>query len=192
MIKSIHDAYHKWIFKEIIKDKIHDVYNYTSLIRILDSITFVPYDPMDKNRITDAVELRYRFARTKDIPDEKIKSTIDEDDPSVFEVMVALALRMYESTTGGFPYPIKSNEIFWMMVENMRLENQTNDECDEQKIRAAVNRMMSHDIQANGNGGMFRISDESRNMRDAELWYQAQWWAIEVWNKMTKLMKTIK
>lgn len=186
MRKYIPEAYVDWIRYDILKNKIYDPYRYEKLIYTLLGIKFIPYDEMDKNRIADARDLRDRFARVRHLDDKLVGAALIRFGESVLEVMVALSLRIYEETTSGFPIPITPNEIFWQMIESMHLEDQVDPDYDEKKVIFTIERMMIRDIKQNGDGGLFTISKDSKyDMRKADVWYQAQWWATEEWRRMT-------
>lgn len=192
LANSMPEAYIDWIKYDILKHRIYDSYRYEKLIYTLVGMQFVPYDRMDQNRLTDARDLKYRFARSKHFPEELMDETLKSFGGSVLEVLVALSLRIYEETTSGFPTPIKPADLFWTMIETMHLENQVDPDFDEKYVLASVQRMMIHDFKRNGDGGLFQISDDSpHDMRKADMWYQAQWWVTEQWNRMTKLMKPL-
>lgn len=186
MRKYIPEAYVDWIRYDILKNKTYDPYRYEKLIYTLLGIKFIPYDEMDTNRISDAKYLRYRFANVRHLDDKVVDTALMNFGCSVLEMMVALAIRLYEETTRGFPIEIKPDELFWNMIESMHLENQTDSEFNEKKVIFTVERMMVHDFAKNGDGGLFRISkDDSRDVRTVDIWYQAQWWATEAWRNMT-------
>ena len=185
MRKHIPEAYVDWIRYDILKNKIYDPYRYEKLIYTLLGIKFVPYDGMDKNRLFDSRYLRYRFARVRHLDDKIVDVSLSHFGESVLEVMVALALRIFDETTGGFPTPITPNEIFWQMIESMHLEDQTDPDFDEKKVIFTIERMMIRDFAKNGDGGLFRVSDDNpHDFRTVDIWYQAQWWATEAWRNM--------
>lgn len=183
---SMPEAYMNWIKYDILRHKIYDSYHYEKLLYTLVGLQFVPYNRMDENRLTDARDLKYRFARAKHFPEALMDETLKSFGGSVLEVLIALSLRIYEETTSGFPVVIKPADLFWTMIETMHLENQVDSDFDENHVIFVVQRMMNHDFERNGDGGLFRISSDSpHDMRTADIWYQAQWWVTEQWNRMT-------
>lgn len=186
MRKYIPEAYVDWIRYDILRNKIYDSYRYEKLIYTLLGIKFIPFDKMDKNRIADGKDLRYRFANARHLDDKIVEAALSNFGESVLEVMVGLALRIYDETTSGFPMPITPDEIFWYMIESMKLEDQTDPDFNEKKVIFVVERMMNRKFKQNGEGGLFQIAKDSpHDMTKADIWYQAQWWATEEWRKMT-------
>lgn len=183
------DKYLDWM-RSILKTNDINPDDYANLFQILNLIPFRYTDPMDENRESDGKSLRYRFGAEKRIPDRSIDGILGIMPCSVLEMMVALSIRSYEEVTSGFPYPISPGEIFWMMINNVGLIRETNDQFSERYIFRQINRMLNREYSKDGKGGLFYIKDTTRDMRNADIWYQMQWWASNVWNSQTELQKS--
>lgn len=190
--RSIPESYMNWIRYDISKCQNYDPYHYEKLFYTLIGMQFIPYDDMDQNRLSDAKYLKRRFANVRRLDEKRVEASLRDFGDSVLEVMISLSLRLYEETTRGFPTPIFPGEIFWSMIESMHLEDQQDESFDENHVIFIVQRMMVRDIGPNGDGGLFTLSKNSiRDMRKADLWYQAQWWATDIWNRMNAMKDLI-
>lgn len=174
--------YQTWVIKNFIDHKHYDWGRYRNLLTNLWSISFVSKHPMDINRMVDGNTLKVRFGQDagKDISDRYFREWLNFSITSVLDVMVALALRTFEEITGDFPDPIPPSDIFWMMIENMHLENEDDNDFHQDEVIRRVENMMYRRYDSDGDGGLFRIKGTTHNMREAEIWYQMQWWAVSV------------
>ena len=68
---------------------------------------------------------------------------------------------------------------FWEMIANMHLDQMTNEYFDENYVDAAVSDMLDGNYQKNGEGGLFRIDDPTKDMRTVEIWCQLCWYLRE-------------
>lgn len=185
---SIPDMYMNWIRYDILRNPDYDSYRYEKLLYTLLGMQFVPYDEMDKNRLSDAKSLKYRFAKEKGFDDSLVDISLESFGSSVLEVMVSLALRLYSETTFDFPIPMTPSQIFWSMIESLHLEGQVDSEFYEDKVIFTIQMMMTRQFEKNGDGGLFRVSKNSpHDMTKADIWYQAQWWITDAWNGMVTL-----
>lgn len=175
--------YLDWIRKNVCISNQYDIFRYTKLFHYLSSECFVAKIPMDNNRIADGNALKIRFARDTgsiDIDDRYFREWVNFSTCTVLDVMAALAIRTFEEVTGGFPDPINPPDIFWMMIENMHLETETDDDFSMMEVVRRIENMMYRRYDSDGDGGLFRIKGTDKNMREAEIWYQMQWWAVSV------------
>lgn len=169
---SFSDLYFDWLMR-FVYDKYH-LEDYEPLCETLHKIEFYYTIPRDANRVSDAHNLRYRFGYDTGI------SYADIDDAlqfpvSVFEVMIAMALRGEESIMRDFDIGDRTSLWFWTMIDSMHLSDQ-NYNFDEHVIREHVDTMLSRTYAPNGDGGLFTVNDPPYDMRKAELWYQMNWY----------------
>ena len=146
------------------------------LLRCLHSIDFVYIYPMDGNRFEDGVNLRYRFADERGHHYRYISGWIDDRDCSVLEMMIALCLRLEENIVGNDDYGDRTYKWFCDMLRSMGIWNQNDISFDEVPVHQAVERMMNHAYDKDGCGGLFYIPKTKKDMRKAEIWYQAMWY----------------
>lgn len=153
--------------------------NYRDLLEHMNHTEFVPFHPMDENRVDDGIELRYRFGREEDIPDAEISVSLDNRECSVLEIMVSLAIRMEETITSDPDYGDRTGLWFWDMVESMRLMNMDDIQFAAETVDRALNRMIHREYASNGLGGLFTVQNPREDMRNVEIWYQMMWWLTE-------------
>lgn len=174
------DDYLAWIKWEVLADDEYDVFRYQTLIKKLFQMEFTYESLMDSNRAVDGLDLRYRFGRQKGLLETTVTANLAFLSCSVLDMMVALSIRTYEELTKDFPESVPPSKIFWMMIENMHLIEQTDGSFNEKYVEKRVKIMLNHRFAPDGDGGLFRIKGTTRDMRSAEIWYQMQWWANSV------------
>lgn len=151
--------------------------NYSKLFRFLMDRAFEYYIPMDANRESDGMDLRYQFGYENNIPDPVIASELDCDQCSILEMIIALTIRINNI------YSAKDEDavyIFWSILQNLKLDSQTDDVFDRDYCDDVIDRLLDHRYSWNGNGGMFYISNPPSDMRSVEIWDQAMWWLNEL------------
>lgn len=153
--------------------------SYRDLLEHMNSTEFVPFHPMDENRIDDGVELRYRFGREEGFPDAEISCNLDNRECSVLEIMVSLAIRMEETITSDPDYGNRTGLWFWSMVESMRLMDMDDSQFDAETVDRVLDRMIRREYASNGRGGLFTVQNPREDMRNVEIWYQMMWWLTE-------------
>lgn len=169
---SYQSLYFDWLMR-FVYDDYHDL-DYEPLCECLNSIEFYYTIQNDANRVSDAHALRYRFAYETGISYEDIDDAI-RSSVSVFEVMIAMALRGEESIMRDFDIGDRTSLWFWTMIDSMHLSDQ-NYNFNEDTIRSRVNSMLSRNYNSNGDGGLFTVNNPPYDMRKAELWYQMNWY----------------
>lgn len=153
--------------------------NYRCLLERLNETEFIPFHPMDENRVDDGVELRYRFGREEGIPDAEIATNLDTRECSVLEIMVSLAIRMEETITSDPDYGDRTSIWFWDMVDSMRLMDMDDSQFNAQNVDQTLDRMIHREYASNGRGGLFTVQNPREDMRNVEIWYQMMWWLTD-------------
>lgn len=161
-------------------EKIGGRRGYESLLRYLFYTPFVYTIPMDGNRYEDGIDLRYRFGAENDISGPEIASEVDYTDCSLFEVMVAMALRCEEHIMADDDLGDRTPIWFWHMIESLGLMGLTDDVFDEQVAKFAIDRMYDRGYFPNGEGGLVRVNNTTKDMRRLELWDQMMVYLNEV------------
>lgn len=154
--------------------------SYTKLFDYLNQTQFVAIIPMDTNRAEDGRNLRYTFAYENGIPSHMISETFDGLPCSVLEMMVALAKRCEDSIMANTHYGDRTGVWFWTMIENLGLEDMTDDNFNFAKISHAMYRLLNRTYSPNGSGGLFKIHDGTKDMRQIEIWYQMNFYLDEL------------
>ena len=170
------DEYFDWLY-ELAMDGNED---YRCLCAYLHGTEFTYMLPMDDNRYEDGISLRYRFGYECDIPNYRIANELDRGPCSVFEMMVALALRMEEDIMGKRDSN-RTHEWFGDMLISLDLMGMTDYQFDEEEVERKINIFLERKYQRNGAGGLFTIADAPvSNLQNVEIWYQAMWFLNDV------------
>lgn len=164
------NAYFNYLRDYVTRDKQSKVISYDKLLMHLHDIEFRYDIPKDRNRAEDGKSLRYRFAvglGYDDLP--------ELDGPcSILEMMVALAIRcetiMDDSTVGN-----RTAQWFWGMVTNLGLGSMTDARFDKYLVDEKIDIFLNREYEPDGKGGLFRVRDCDRDLREVEIWYQLLW-----------------
>ena len=162
-------SYYHWL-TETVANK-HSK-KYKNLLSDLYEEEFTVIIDRDVNRAIDGTNLRFQYADEysyMDIMD------ILEMPCSVLEMMVALALRFKNSTLNGYNY--NASDIFWEMIRNMGLDDQTDNNYSTDVVLDAIDILVNREYDSDGSGGgLFIVKDPRQDMRDTELWFQINWY----------------
>lgn len=153
--------------------------SHRKLLRYLFSVDFSYTLPMDGNRYEDGVNLRYRFADERDYHYRYVSAWLDDVSCSMLEMMVALALRIEEHITGDPEAGDQTSRWFITMLKSSGMYELDDDSFDDGVADDIVNRVIDRRYSRNGEGGLFRLKHCRRDLRRAEIWYQAMWYIDE-------------
>lgn len=153
--------------------------SYSQLLRLLHEIDFQYILPMDGNRESDGINLRYRFGYEEGYEDSMIATYLDDRPCSVLEMMVALALRCEESIMDNPDFGDRKGQWFWGMIVSLGLGNQYDENFDEEYVYFVIDRFLNREYERNGKGGLFTVTRPHRDMRSVEIWYQMNWYLEE-------------
>jgi len=171
------DIYFDWMCRKVCyfdDGQDEDANPYDKLLRYLHSCTFVPIMEMDRNRRDDGIDMRYKFGYESDIEPEVIHDTVDVMPCSVFEMMVALSIRIEEHIMTNDDIGDRTPKWFWSMIESLGLQHQTNDNINYSYIAHTIQRFINRQYEPNGKGGLVTIPGCQEDLRDIEIWYQMQ------------------
>lgn len=171
----MHELYFEWLYDHVI----HSRKSYRKLCDCLNCIEFTYTNPMDDNRYEDGINLRYRFGSENGIDDREIAYELDNKACSVFEMMVALALRIEESIMRDDDVGDRTYIWFMAMLKNLGLDDETDAHFNRVRVTMSVIRMLDRDYDSRGVGALFEVDNPRNDMRDTEIWYQAMWWLTE-------------
>jgi len=165
------DKYFQWMYDQMCEGKTAPEITWYKLFKKLDSVLFtITYKfKRDKNRLEDGLDLRHRFDPDY-TPDELNR------DPSVLEVMIALAFRIEETIMDNPEAGDRTAQWFWGMVTNMGLGGMFDDNYSEEYVDWAITRMLERKYEPDGKGGLFRVRNNPRDLRKVEIWDQALWY----------------
>ena len=167
---QIQDEYFDWLGNKICENHF-DFIKYKSLLLCLHDTPFKFSIFMDENRAINGEELRWDFASECDYIYDEIEDALDFS-VSVLEVMVALCIKieqfMMNCTDGD-----RTGVWFWDMIASMHLSDMTNARFDYPYVRDRIDIFLNREYSENGDGGLFFVEDCEQNMREIELWKQA-------------------
>lgn len=179
---EVNDSYFQWMY-QLVCDVCPNKPSYKKLLYFLHSTEFIYRLALDGNRFDDGVELRYRFGYENDLEQVKVSKYLDDKPCSVLEMMIALAIRLEEHIMSDPEVGNRTKMWFWDMIENLGLENMSDDYFEEERVECIIQKFLERDYSPNGKGGLFRIErgKYSRyDLRDVEIWYQACWYLDSV------------
>lgn len=179
MKSKIRDDYFNWLV-DLTCNWCSKYGNFTELMTYLYSRQFTYFIANDANRASDGTEIRFRFVEQH--PDYTYRDVyLYLTHPcNVLEMMAALASRCEDHIMGDPSIENRTGVWFWEMITNMHLDHMTDDNFNEYFVEDAVSNMMDHNYRKNGDGGLFRISDRTKDMRKVELWCQLSWYLSEL------------
>jgi hypothetical protein len=169
--------YFEWLYDLACGDND----NFTKLCEFLDSVEFIYTLPMDDNRYSDGISLRYRFGYECDIPSSVIAAELDTTPCSVFEMMTALALRIEEDIMSKKGED-RTSEWFMSMIRSLGLEGMNDDRFHIPTAERVIDIFLNRNYNADGEGGLFTIENRPgrKDLRDVEIWYQAMWYVNDI------------
>lgn len=168
--------YFEWMYGLVCTEKRVKRKSYKKLLRALHDENFNYSIDMDGNRAEDGMDLRYRFAYEYNYSKPMIATYLDNDDCSVFEMLVALAIRceehiMYDPDIGN-----RTGKWFWEMIKNLGLGSMDDENFDAPKVKVTIHRFLNREYERNGVGGLFTIPNCDYDLRSVEIWYQMCWY----------------
>ncbi len=175
-MSDLRHMYFDWLYDMVSDwDEIRN-YSYKKLLYFLHMTDFEYSLPMDANRYDDGIELRYKFGYKFEIDQRNIVSELDNKPCSVLEMMVALAERCEESVMDNPEEGNRTAEWFWCMIKSLGLFDQDDELYSREIVSRKIRKFLDRNYGSNGKGGLFTIPDCRDDLRDVEIWYQANWW----------------
>lgn len=175
MIRNeLSDRYFEWMC-QLVKDETKTEVSYRKLLYRMYETDFYYIVPMDENRESDGVDLRYRFGFECGVDNRRIASELDIRPCSVLEMMIALAIRCEESIMND---PEQGNRYyiwFWLMITNLGLLPMTDDKYNEKWVDTVIDIFLDREYEPNGSGGLFIVEGRG-DLRKVEIWYQMCWY----------------
>ena len=169
------NSYFNWVCSIAIDDSAKRQ-SYYLLLRGLWDTPFVYSIELDKNREIDGRNLRYTFGDMHGYSIEEVEDYLDDRPCSVLEMMVALACRCEEQIMQN---PLGDNKTsFWFMemIKTLRLLPMVDSRFDYMYFDECMTTFLNRLYLPNGYGGLFKVDNPRRDMRDTEIWYQCMWY----------------
>lgn len=73
-------------------------------------------------------------------------------------------------------YGDRKSQWFWSMINTLNLSGMTDDRFDEFFVKDRVNIFLARKYEPDGQGGLFKIRNCRRDLRDVEIWTQLCWY----------------
>lgn len=154
---------------------------YNRLILHLYSKPFICPFYNDKNRASDGIELRMNFIDTNQYGYTYRDVYLYLNKPcSMLEMMIALAKRCEDHIMGDPDIGDRSYIWFTNMIETMGLDSMDDMNYDDNYVDQVIFNVLNRKYEKNGSGGLFRINDPEKDMRQVEIWYQMNWYLDEL------------
>ena len=169
------NEYFEWLSKLVCGIRYSRDVSYKKLLTRLHETDFHYLIPIDQNRAKDGVNLRYRFIISNDYNYEYVMDVLDRP-CSVFEMMVALAVRCEETIMDDPAVGNRTGQWFWGMVTNMGLGSMTDDKFDRRYVDDVISRFLNREYEPDGRGGLFTIRGCPHDLRDVEIFNQLCWY----------------
>lgn len=165
---SRQDEYYQWLLGIIDIDSHTDYY---LLLGTLHRREYRYSVAMDANRAAEGIELRKDWF--DDIHDHDYHyAKFDINTPcSVLEMLIALAISI-EDKIMYKPNEDHTAEWFWMMIDNLKLSNMTDDNFDLDAVCDAIDIFLDRKYGPDGKGSVFYTNRTDIDFRKMELWYQ--------------------
>lgn len=175
--ENMRRKYFEWLCS-FVKPFVLD-HSYHFLMLHLFRTDFYAVIPMDENRASDGIELRYRFGREKRIRMSDIADVLDVKDCSVLEMMVALSLRCEEQIVDEPDVGDRTRKLFWSMINNLGLNRMDDESYDSFEVEDRLDIFLNREYKPDGTGGLFKLRRTRHDLRNVEIWYQMMWYLSE-------------
>lgn len=172
MRSEIRDQYFEWLSNLVTRNRVSKQVSYNKLLTHLDKTRFRYSIPLDRNRASDGVDLRYRFASCTGyhVNDVRVGPC------SVLEMMIALSIRCEENIMDDPDIGDRTGQWFWGMITSLGLNGQYDTRYDPDLADDILDRFLDREYDPDGKGGLFYIPDCDVDMRDIQIWRQMTWY----------------
>lgn len=178
---NLNNEYFDWLYNFVCDGRRFKRVSYRKLFDYLHKRKFTYILRMDGNRADDGVQLRHRFAFEYDYCDRTmIVEYLDNGPCSVLEMLVALAIRCEESIMDNPDIGNRTEQWFWIMMDNLGLGSMDDVHFNEQYTNKVIDRFLNREYKSNGEGGLFTVRNCRRDLRTVEIWYQLCWYLNEM------------
>jgi len=178
MKSKISEDYYNWLV-DLTCDWCSSHGDFSELMSYLYFRTFTYIIPNDSNRASDGFETRFRFIEQSNYYTYRDVYLYMNGPCNVLEMMTALAIRCEDHIMGDPSGGSRTDFWFWEMITNMHLDQMTNDNFDEMLVEELVSNMLERRYEKDGTGGLFKIHDPTKDMRNVEIWCQLNWYLNE-------------
>lgn len=174
------NLYFEWLCDFVCHERFSSEISYRKLLMFLHKTEFTFILPMDKNRATDGVDLRWRFV----CEHPEFRDALDylNGPCSVLEMMIALSLRCEETIMDDPRYGNRTSQWFWEMLKNLGISYMSDNLFEKNKAKERIMIFLNREYLPNGKGGLFYIKDCDQDLRNIEIWVQLNWYLSTIIN----------
>lgn len=186
---EIEDSYFQFLMRLIDNERPQPpARNYGVLLRYMYNMEFEYIISLDENRAYDGLNLRYLFSTESPYNNSDIlNAPFDYNDIlnvldgpcSILEMIIGLAHRIETDITCEPDGIDRTSEWFWQMISSLGLEDMTDSNFNSDKVIDILRCFLNRRYAKNGRGGLFTVNNYDGDMRDIEIWYQANIWLNE-------------
>lgn len=177
--KGRREGYLRWLIDLVTPDK-EVAERYRKIFRIMLDTPFKWTIENDDNRAYDGLELRLKWS---DSNGGYWEEWMSEDECSMLEMMVALALRCENDIMYDEEFGDRSHEWFWAMMDNSGLLElgfmDLKGEFLRKKVVQILRRINERSYKKDGKGGLFVAHFCDEDFREVEIWHQMGVWIRE-------------
>lgn len=177
---ELNNKYFEWMCRLVCNNGYYRGRCYKKLLNFLHNTDFSIVIGLDENRAEDGIDLRYRFGYEEAYDRPAIASYLDNRPCSVFEMMVALAVRCEERIMQDPDIGNRVSQWFFGMIYNLGLRFMDDPNFDVKKTEIIIQRFLNRNYERDGKGGLFRVKNCEYDMRSIEIWYQMNWYLDEI------------
>ena len=172
--EQVINDYFEWMCG-LVEGQYEGVYSYRTLLKHLHSIEFTYRMRKDSDRAGDGINLRHRFALRYDGDYSFVTDCLDGP-CSVFEMMLALAIRCEESIMADPLVGDRTRQWFWRMIISLGLGDALDARYDKEYVEDVIDRFLKRKYEPDGRGGLFIIKNCDYDLRHVEIWKQMMWY----------------
>ena len=172
MRSEIRTQYFDWLTNLVTRNRVSKQVSYNKLLNHLHDTKFRYSIPLDRNRASDGVDLRYRFASKLGYSpnDARVGPC------TVLEMMVALSIRCEESIMDDPAIGDRVGQWFWNMIASLGLGGLYDTRYDPDYVDDILDIFLNRDYNPDGSGGLFTIRYCDVDLRDVQIWTQMLWY----------------
>lgn len=182
--KLVNDKYFEWLYNLSTKNRFDPKYiTYNTLFHIMYNRPFTYIIKKDEARKSDGLDLRYSFAHEvyPDVDCRDIIKCFDMSVCSIFEMLIALAIRCEDTIMANPEYGDRTRFWFWKMLNNLGI-SYMNDEriantpgiIDE--INVKLDKFVNREFAPDGTGWIFNPPGCEYDLRRIEIWTAMLWY----------------
>jgi hypothetical protein len=173
---ELRSDYFKWLRDIVCANRFHKDISYDKLLTHLHSVDFRWTRALDADRADWGLNMRYRFGQYRKC--EHVKDYITGP-CSVFEMMVALAVRCEEDLMDDPDYGDRTAQWFWNMIVSLGLGSMIDSNFDAEYVDTTIQKFLNREYGRDGKGGLFTLRHATFDARKVDIWYQLCWYLDE-------------